>query len=97
MLVIPKVGDLIILKKCISGRLYLPLDHQYDDENKIELNITPTFFMPNSILMILDIKLSNQKNEYYVLIIRFMFASQIFISNIIIHKDEKVTIYELID
>lgn len=95
--ILPKKGDLILLKKAISGNLDIYPDEGYDDYDGKGLPPSPVFFMPDTTLLVLeDAKLFNENNDFFVFVLKFMFSRKIYFSSIIIYNNDVEAIYDIL-
>ena len=92
--ILPKKGDLILLKKAISGNLDI---HPDEDHNDKGLPPSPVFFMPDTTLLVLEnAKLFNENNDIFVFVLKFMFSRKIYFSSIVIYNNDVESIYDIL-
>lgn len=83
---VPKEGDIVLLKKAISGNLYI--NSNDIDNTSNGLPPSPVWFFPGTKLLILnDSKIFKCENNF-VLVIKFIANRKIYYSSIFIYNDE---------
>lgn len=90
----PKEGDIVMLKKAISGNLYV---NSNDIDNTDGLTTSPVWFFPGTKLLLLSNAKIYRTDNNFILVIKFIANGNIYYSSIFIYNyNEENDIFEFI-